>query len=323
LAIKDADGHVWIGTAGVADIGASSPVTVNTHFKIGSITKTFTVMTALTLVDAGILGLDDPVEKWLPGLLPAGARITIRHLMAHTAGLYAYTSDASFNASLAKEPLRRWKPEEQVALSAAHPLLFTPGDTFAYSNTNCTVLGMIIEKATGRPLNIVMKQRVLNPLGMSQTSFPVTPEMPRPYAHGYMDINENGVLEADEISTHVDPSIPWASGNMISDAADLLRWADALCDGELLSRKLNQERLKWLRVNGPPDVVLHFALGISDADGAVGHLGEVYGYSAAVYRCKDVEYAILTNGSSPTPIRNFVHNMGHAVFERARPIMER
>jgi D-alanyl-D-alanine carboxypeptidase len=127
---------------------------VNSRFRAGSITKTFVSTVVLQLVDAGRLRLDDTVETWLPGVVPGGDHVTVRHLLNHTSGLYDYLHTVPFPPSqeFVDNRWRTWTPEELIARAVANPPTFEPpGSAFAYSNTNYTLLGRIIEKITHRP----------------------------------------------------------------------------------------------------------------------------------------------------------------------------
>jgi D-alanyl-D-alanine carboxypeptidase len=154
----------------------------NLHFRIGSVTKTYTSTVVLQLYDEGLINLDDPIGKYLPGLVPQEDKITIRHLLEMRSGLGDYN-----NSELAKffeaNPGRILTPEELMQFASF--MIGEPGGEFNYTNTNYILLGILIEKVTNRTFEEQVKRRILQPLGMSQTFAPTDPEIPAPYAHGY------------------------------------------------------------------------------------------------------------------------------------------
>jgi D-alanyl-D-alanine carboxypeptidase len=144
--VRDARG-TWRGAAGVASLASGEAMRPDHRFRIGSVTKTFTATLVLQLIGEGELGFDDTVERWLPGLLPEGERITVRQLLNHTSGLYNYTDSASYVRKVEREILAgahfNLAPRSGIALAAKEPLCFEPGTSWEYSNTNYQVLGLI------------------------------------------------------------------------------------------------------------------------------------------------------------------------------------
>ena len=114
--------QTWRGASGLGDLGTKRPAQAGDRFRIGSVTKSFVATLVLHLVGEGRLGLDDNLERWLPGLVPGGEQITARQLLNHTSGLYNYTDDLP-------EPPRRFRPQELVAIATGHKPLFAPRDT--------------------------------------------------------------------------------------------------------------------------------------------------------------------------------------------------
>ena len=157
------------------------------HFRIGSITKTFTGTVILQLVDEGKLRLDDPIAKYQPEV-PNGANITIRQLLQMTSGLFNYTDDPAWNQALDANRQRVWSPQELVAIALAHPPYFAPGTDFHYSNTNTVLLGLIIEQITGNNVADEFARRIFTPLGMRETVMPppTMAAIPDPHPRGYL-----------------------------------------------------------------------------------------------------------------------------------------
>ena len=167
IVVKDGS-TVRVAARGFADRDAARPMRPDDRFRIGSVTKTFVAALVLRLVEEGRLRLDDPVERWLPGLVPGGRSITVRHLLSHTAGLPDYVEDPR----LRREPERRWTPTELVSLALARSReRVPPGGAFAYSSTDYVLLGLIAEKAGGADLGDQLRDRLFEPLGLRRTSF--------------------------------------------------------------------------------------------------------------------------------------------------------
>lgn len=150
--VRDAGGR-WQGRSGVADIRRQAPPSPSGQVRIASISKSFLATMVLQLVDEGRLGLDDPVGRHLPGLLPYPERITIRQLLQHTSGLPRGLPPEHSWASLSEIDTERFvhfAPEQVVRLSTSRPLLFPPGTGWSYSNAGYTALAMLVERVTGQ-----------------------------------------------------------------------------------------------------------------------------------------------------------------------------
>ncbi|MGC5287167.1 serine hydrolase domain-containing protein [Micromonospora sp. DT231] len=234
------DGRRWQVAAGVADRATGARARPDDRFRIASNTKAFVSTVLLQLVGEGRLTLDDPVERWLPGVVRRngndGSTITVRQVLNHTSGIWDPTGERSFWAPYLDE--HDWdrviSPRAVIALAVAHRPDFAPGASWAYSNTNYLLAGLIIEAVTGRDATSEVRRRIVGPLGLSQTSFPVTdPEIHGRHLHGY-DLAGRDV-------TRFSPSYDWAAGAMISTTADLARFHRALFGGRLLAPAQQRE----------------------------------------------------------------------------------
>src|SRR3954469_12313847 len=145
--------------SGYERLATKKPMRGRDRFRVGSVTKTFVATVVLQLAGEGTLTLDDTVERWLPGLVPGGADISIRQLLNHTSGLGDYADDA-FAKRVLDAPGRVWAPSELIAVGTSHPPPFGPGAGLAYSSTGYIVLGLIVEKATGKQLSIELRRRI-------------------------------------------------------------------------------------------------------------------------------------------------------------------
>ncbi|GAA2641103.1 MULTISPECIES: serine hydrolase domain-containing protein [Streptomyces] len=261
----------YVRSFGVADKATGAPMTPSLHVRIGSETKTFTVTALLQLVDQGKVRLDDHIGDYVAGV-PNGDRITLRELAGMRSGLFNYSLDGDFIKNLQADPERYVAPRQLLDYSFKHPVQFEPGAEFDYSNTNLILLGLVVEKITGRPLHEVITKDVLGPAGLRSTVFPTSPALPVPYAHGYTDQTATGKTED---ATRWNPSWAWAAGEMASDLQDLRSWARTLATGTLLKPATQAERLKTTPMDIPG---AGYGLGIFDVQGWIGHNGSIPGY---------------------------------------------
>ncbi|MEV7618281.1 serine hydrolase domain-containing protein [Streptomyces sp. NPDC089799] len=276
--VKGRDGRVRSYTAGVGDLASGSKVPRDGQVRVGSNTKTFTAVVVLQLVAEGKIGLDDPVEKHLPGLLHGkridGARITVRRLLQHTSGLPNYTE---FDLQPGY-----YEPRDLVDIALRHEGHFQPGTQWEYSNTNYVVAGLIVQKVTGRPFARELERRIIQPLGLRHTYFPAPGDtsIREPHPHGYYRESAGGPLKD---ITELDPSWGWAAGQLISTNSDLNQFFTALLGGRLLPAA----QLAQMRTTVPADATFgpgaRYGLGITSwplSCGGLywGHGGSIPGY---------------------------------------------
>ena len=234
----------YIVAKGKADLKTGAPMRVEDKFGAGSVTKSMVGTVLLQLVDEGKLKLDDKVSQYFPAV-PNGQNITIRELLNMTSGLFNYTENTDFLAAVVANPRRKWAPEELVKFGTSKAPYFAPGKGWYYCNTNTILVGLLIEKLTGRKLEDEVKSRIIDRLGLVNTSFPENPGITAPYAHGYMyDPETKQYAETD--STQINPSALWAAGAMISNVPDLEVWAQALGSGRLISKAMQEERTQFV-----------------------------------------------------------------------------
>ncbi|WP_385620993.1 serine hydrolase [Streptomyces sp. P8-A8] len=286
----------YVRAFGVADKSSGAPMSAGLNMRVGSVTKTFTVTALLTLVDQGKVGLDDPIGKYVKGV-PDGDRITLRELAGMRSGLFNYSMDPDFFKALTSDPQRPFTPRELLDYSFKHPLRFQPGKKFEYSNTNAILLGLVVEKASGRPLADYLERNVFEPAGMSHTFLPRAAAFPAPHAQGYTDQTASGRTGN---ATNWNPSWAWAAGGAISDQRDLRIWARVLATGTLLSPATQAERLRT-GPSGLPDT--GYGLGIFDVHGWVGHNGSLPGYESLVVHMPDTKATLVVLLNTDTDYR--------------------
>ena len=282
-----------------ADLDKSRPVTVDDHVRIGSNTKTFTGTAVLQLVGEGKVALDDPISDYVDGV-PNGEAITIEMLLDMHSGLYNYTTSPEMNRILDEEPDHVFTPDDLLALAFAQPPNFAPGAEYEYSNTNTVLLGLVIEKVDGVPVQEAFATRLFEPLGLSQTSFPAATDASIPETHpqGYLygtnmtTIESMALPEADQPAaekgellpndvTDENPSWAFTAGAMISDLEDLADWAEALAEGELLPAEVQQQRIDSIApVNPDNPASPGYGLAIASFGGFLGHTGELPGFNS-------------------------------------------
>ncbi|PQO45095.1 serine hydrolase domain-containing protein [Blastopirellula marina] len=285
----------WSQAFGVADLKTKQPMQTDMAFRIGSNTKTMTGVIILQLIEEGKLSLDDKVSKFFPDV-PQGDEITIADLLSMRSGIPTYSELPEFNRLMDQQPQRVFKPEELIQYGIEQKPLFKPGTEFYYSNTNTVMLGVIIERLTGMPLEKVMQGRIFAPLKLAHTRFPARDDssLPQPHPRGYLfGTNENPVLSpADQAAalagtllpndhTNDNPSWGWAAGAGISTAQDLATYVEALAGGKLTSAELHKKQLESLRPNKPGDPQsAYYGLGIAKLGPMLGHDGSLPGFQS-------------------------------------------
>ncbi|MBN2026524.1 MAG: beta-lactamase family protein [Actinobacteria bacterium] len=289
----------WVAAFGEADIETCRAMTTADRMRIASNTKTFVATLVLQLADEGRLSLHDPLEKYIQGV-PYGNEITLRNLLNMTSGIFSFSEDEDFLAAFTSDPLMELTPEEELEIALNHPPNFAPGEDWEYSDTNYEILGMIVEQVTGNAIEDGMRERIIEPLGLTSTSFPTTPDMPPGHARGYM-LSADGELEDYTMSS---PSVPWAGGAMISDLEDLRVWVKALATGELLSDEMHGEQLDWVEMPGQEKVDGKYGLGIMSLAGFQGHNGAIQGYNSIMLYLPEADATIVVMGNKSTNFSN-------------------
>jgi D-alanyl-D-alanine carboxypeptidase len=272
--------------AGAARLEPRVPMRPDARLRVGSITKTFVATAVLQLAGERRLGLDDSVERWLPGLVPDGDGMTLRQLLNHTSGIFDYTNDEAFITALLSDPLREYTPRQLVGIATSYPPTFPPGTDWSYSNTGYILLGLVVERVTHRPVSEVLRQRIIRPLHLRDTLLPTRyPDVPGYHAHGYVPPSLSGQLPPpvgvpDEYVdvTRISPTAAGAAGALISNPDDLRTFYRALLSGRLL----RPAQLAELKTMVELDPSFGYGLGLYSTTtpcGRVwGHDGGIPGY---------------------------------------------
>ena len=245
LGVVLANGESFALAVGYSDRDARTPMKPNDRMLAGSVGKTFAAATALQLIKEGKIGLDDKIEKYLGGeqwfsRLPNAKDITVRQLMNHTSGLVRYEFKEQFTKDLTANPEKVWKPAELVAYLLDEKPPFEAGKGWDYSDTNYIVLGMIIEKVTGKKFYDEATRRLLKPLRLSDTIPQDGPRL-KGVVQGYAGPNNPfGGTDAMIVNGKfvVNPQFEWTGGGYASTTQDLARWVKMIYEGKAFSADL-------------------------------------------------------------------------------------
>jgi D-alanyl-D-alanine carboxypeptidase len=269
VAIRTPQGNHTV-SVGTTELGKQRPPEMNTHFRIASNSKTMTAALVVLLAQDGKLKFADPVSAYIPEV-PNGDNITVAELLKMRSGLYNYTNAPEFSAELDADLAKAWTPQEVLDIAFAHPPNDPPGTAYEYNNTNYALLGLIAEKAGGRPLREQLQERLFGPLGLQQTSLPAAAEaasMPTPYSHGYMyggsafamvddpypaDMKaaaKAGALQPVDY-TNQNSSYAHAAGGVISTAENVETWIRALVSGKVFNADFHKQWLESVQAEDP------------------------------------------------------------------------
>ncbi len=244
IGVALADGSTVAVASGLADVEAKTPLKPSDRLLAGSIGKTFVAAAVLQLVEESKLGLDDPAEKWLGkepwfARLPNAKDLTVRTLLNHSSGLPEYFEGKAFPDSLKKDPDTPRKPEELLAFVFDKKPLFSTGKGWAYSDTDYVVVGLVFEKATGKPLFDEITRRLLQPLKLDRTipsDSRRLPEMAVGYSMPKSPFGVEGRMIRDG-KFAFNPQFEYAGGGLASTPEDLAKWAKALYEGKAFQKK--------------------------------------------------------------------------------------
>jgi CubicO group peptidase (beta-lactamase class C family) len=283
---------------GFANLELRVPATEATAYEIGSNTKQFTAAAVMMLVEEGKIGLEDNVGKYFPAAPPSWGGITVRHLLTHTSGIQNHVAVPGYLRDFRTNLLFETSPgrDEIVAKFLALPREFQPGETWAYDNTGYYLLGIIVEKASGKPYWQFLDERIFGPLGMTASRNtdpqPLVPNRAAGYAWTGQSFENRPVLA---------PFIGFSAGSILSTVEDLAKW-DAALYGDALLQRASRERM-WTptRTNDGTPAALDYGFGwfIDSYHGhrIVQHSGGTPGFSSAIYRFLDdrLTVIVLTN----------------------------
>jgi D-alanyl-D-alanine carboxypeptidase len=268
-------------TGGLGEIATKTPMNAADRYRIASLTKSYVAAVVLQLVGEGKLRLSDTVERWLPGVVPNGGKITIRELLNHTSGLQDHELDpVVLEPYLAGDLAYYWSPLRLIGIAVSHAPRFPPGATKLsdYSSTNYLIAGLIVQRATGNDIGTELKRRIFQPLHLSATSYPTrTTQLPTPYAHGYFILDQPPLTDLSAFS----PSISGAAGAIVSTVDDVAGFYRALLSGRLL-KPAQLATMKTTLAETKGDLHQRMGYGLerfpASCGAAWGHSGSFPGY---------------------------------------------
>ena len=301
LSIITSNNQYWTGSSGVADLETNRKLEPTYRFRIGSITKTFVALLMLQQVQDGKLTLDDAIDKFYPGLVKGGDKITVRLLLNHSSGLYDYLNEptSTFMKQAAADKEKMWDPADIVATTNNDPRYFDPGKGWHYSNTNYLVVGLILEKVSGTTIENLIQRRIILPLGLDNTFFSWATRLSEPFARGYVE-NEGKLVDVTFINSNLSPF--WTAGNMVSVASDVKTWALALQKGALLNEAMRKEMYTFLDTG----MGFSYGLGLAYREGLYWHDGGIPGYTSEMgFSPSGNAVIVLLTNRTETPSKPF------------------
>ena len=285
-AVTDGKGESAGAAVGKGNLETGQAPPMDGEVRVGSNTKTFVAVVVMQMVQEGKVGLDEPIEIYLPGLIKGegidGSKITVRQLLQHTSGLPDFDETLFGTTDVFQYRYHYVTPRDVLDSALSKPAQFEPGTQWKYTNTNYIVLGMLIERVSQRPVGEQIDERIVKKLGLSHTYFPAPGEEKIRGTHprGY-HLNGEGKLED---ITEMDPAWGWAAGAMVSTPSELNTFFQAVFDGRLLTQSSIDEMK-----NGAVDASSYLGSGtvyglgligrsLSCGGTAWGHSGTIYGY---------------------------------------------
>jgi len=273
---------------GMANMEWAIPNQPDTKFRIGSITKQFTATLILQLVEEGKIKLDGKLSDYLPDYRKdIGDKVTIHQLLNHTSGIPSYTDRREFFPESSRDP---YTVADFIKKFASSDLEFEPGSKFSYNNSGYFLLGAIIEKVTGKPYEVVLKERVLDPLKMTDTGYDHSATILPKRASGY-----EKRAAGFENAAYLDMSIPFAAGSIYSTVGDLYKWEQALHEGKIISAE--SKRLMFAPGLG------NYGYGLVISDQPIGktgqktkmiqHGGGINGFNSLLTRLVDKQQTVI------------------------------
>lgn len=307
MLVKRNNEGLWIGSAGFANLEHHAPMRTNHQFRTGSVTKMFTAVIILQLVNEGKLTLESKLNNYVPSLskyVESSSSITIRHLLAHLSGIADPSNESlQYQSDILNHPAQMGYMSVEDKMKKyvdGKKLKFQPGTSYSYSNTNYWLLGAIAEELTGEKLEMLFRERIYLPLGMSNTYLEIKDD--RNVARSYVDLYNNGQLIDVTIFDRAEGDAE-ADGGLISTAEDLYKFMTALFSGQLLPATLVTE-MKRKQLASCNSTECEYGLGLeiwrTKAGFAYGHNGSLLGVEANVlyYPDKNAVTVIYKNNGN-------------------------
>ena len=293
---------------GMANLELGVPMKPENVFEIGSVTKQFTSVSILMLMEQGKLTLQDDITKFLPDYPTHGHKISVHQLLNHTSGIKSYTNMRSF-MSRAREDM---SPTELIDVFKNEPMDFDPGEQYRYNNSAYIILGHIIEVASGMSYEDYIEKNIFEKLGMKNSFYGSHTQIIKNRANGYQP-SENGYNNAEYLSM----TLPYAGGSLMSCVDDMLKWQQAIHKNTLISEKSKQLAFANYKLNDGSNINYGYGFSIDEINGipTIEHGGGIFGYTCyAIYEPKEDMYAIILTNSNGNPSTGMtIEIMAHAL----------
>lgn len=288
--------RVYLKAFGVSDTETGARLKTDSHVRIGSLTKAFTIMGILQLAADGKLALDDPIGEYVQGV-PNGDVVTIRQLAAMRSGLGDHS--AVVVPELYKDPEKQYTTQEVLDIGLGQPVRAEPGTEFDYNNTNTVLLGAVLEQLSGMSRARYVEERIAEPLGLQDTLVPSSNAIPEPHGRGYGDWNPQQQVE-DE--TDWNPSWGNAAGDMISTVDDIAAFTRALGQGKLITPEMKKQRDDGLPAS-TEGVGARYGLAYElHPGGWQGHNGRIAGWTTYPYHLPEKDMTIVLSINTSTNV---------------------
>jgi CubicO group peptidase (beta-lactamase class C family) len=288
---------LYLGAAGLANLELNVPMRSDHVLRLGSITKQFTSICILKLMEEGKLALQDDLTKFLPDYPTNGKKITIEHLLTHTSGIQSYTNMPGFMENHIRTDMT---PSELIDVFKNEPMEFDPGEKWNYNNSGYILLGAIIEEITGMTYAEYVDAQIFKPLGMHQSYYGSNAKLIPNRASGYSN-GEDGLVNAAYMSM----TLPYAAGSLISTVEDLFKWNSAVFGGKLVSKESLEKAHTPFILNDGSATNYGYGWLIEEFMGArnITHGGGIFGFlTQGIYLPDEEVYvAVFSNCNCKSP----------------------
>jgi D-alanyl-D-alanine carboxypeptidase len=284
------NGSTRVNSTGYANADSGRHWHATDHMRIASVAKAFSGAVTLSLVRTGELHLDDTIGAVLPGQPAAWSAITLRQLLGHRSGLPDFSRSQAFLDTFTGDLMHVFAHQDLLGYVAGEPLSFAPGSRYEYSNTDNIVAALMAEAATGRTYEALLGRRVYRVLGLTRTSLPSGARLPRPFAHGYIPDKPG---QPEDVSEAYGVSGLWASGGIVSTAADLGRFVRGYVGGRLFGKAVRVEQRRFGPGGSEPTGPGRNAAGLAlfryqlPCGTVFGHTGNTPGYTQFIAASSD------------------------------------
>jgi CubicO group peptidase (beta-lactamase class C family) len=293
IAVMKDNQPLLLKSYGYADLAFDTKLPINASFEIGSVTKQFTGVAIMQLVEQGKLNLDDDITKYIT-YQTGGKKVTVRQLLSHTSGIKGYT-ELPFFEKLAMEKHKR---DTLLRIIEKEPFDFDPGEALIYNNTGFFMLGLIIEKVSGLSYEAYVSKHLFEKAGMANSYYASESSIAKNKAHGYQ-MGEKGLV----LASYLDHTWPYAAGSLCSTIEDLAKWNNALHHGQILNESNYNEFITPVTLND--GTITHYAKGITVTEShgrrKLEHGGGIFGYLSenAYYPDDKLSIVVLINTAGP------------------------